>query len=56
MRLHGNEKTELIRKVPLFARCSKADIKEIAKLADEIDQSSDNLKARLSFIGERTAV
>jgi CRP/FNR family transcriptional regulator, cyclic AMP receptor protein len=37
VRLHGDQKTELIRKVPLFARCSKAELKEIAKLADEID-------------------
>jgi CRP/FNR family transcriptional regulator, cyclic AMP receptor protein len=37
MRLHGNEKAELIRNVPLFTRVSRADIKEIAKLADEID-------------------
>jgi CRP/FNR family transcriptional regulator, cyclic AMP receptor protein len=37
MRLHADQKTELIRKVPLFARVSRADIKEIAKLADEID-------------------
>src|SRR6266513_3926866 len=37
MRLHGDQKTELIRKVPLFARCSRAELKEIAKLADEID-------------------
>jgi CRP/FNR family transcriptional regulator, cyclic AMP receptor protein len=37
VRLGGTEKTELIRKVPLFARCSRADVKEIAKLADEID-------------------
>jgi lactoylglutathione lyase len=29
---------------------------DLRRLADEIDQSSDNLKARLSFIGERTAV
>src|SRR5436190_10304546 len=37
MRLHGDQKTALIRKVPLFARCSRAELKEIAKLADEID-------------------
>jgi len=28
---------ELIRKAPLFARCSRAEMKEIVKLADEID-------------------
>jgi CRP/FNR family transcriptional regulator, cyclic AMP receptor protein len=28
---------ELIRKAPLFARCSRTEMKEIVKLADEID-------------------
>ena len=37
MRLGGNQKIDLIRKVPLFARCSRAELKEIAVLADEID-------------------
>lgn len=37
MRLGGNEKTDLIHKVPLFSRCSRTDVKAIAKLADEID-------------------
>jgi CRP/FNR family cyclic AMP-dependent transcriptional regulator len=37
VRLHGNQKIDLIRKVPLFARCSRAELKEIALLADEID-------------------
>lgn len=39
MRLHHNEKEDLIRKVPLFSRCSSGEIREIAKLADEIDLS-----------------
>jgi len=37
VRLGGNQKIDLIRKVPLFARCSRAELKEIALLADEID-------------------
>ena len=37
MRLGGNQKIDLIRKVPPFARCSRAELKEIALLADEID-------------------
>jgi len=37
VRLGGNQKTDLIHKVPLFARCSRAELKEIAMLADEID-------------------
>ena len=32
-----DQKSELIRHVPLFARCSRAEVKEIAHLADEID-------------------
>jgi CRP-like cAMP-binding protein len=35
--LGGNQKIDLIRKVPLFARCSRTELKEIALLADEID-------------------
>jgi CRP-like cAMP-binding protein len=37
VRLNRDQKTELIRKAPLFARCSRRDLKEIAMLADEID-------------------
>jgi CRP-like cAMP-binding protein len=37
VRLGRDQKTELIRNVPLFSRCSRAEVKEIAKLADEID-------------------
>jgi CRP/FNR family cyclic AMP-dependent transcriptional regulator len=32
-----NEKVELIKKVPLFAHCSKRELQEVAQLADEID-------------------
>jgi CRP-like cAMP-binding protein len=37
MRLAHNAKIDHIRKVPLFARCSKKELAEVAKLADEID-------------------
>ena len=37
MRLGKDAKIELIRKVPLFSRCSKRQLQEVAKLADEID-------------------
>jgi CRP/FNR family transcriptional regulator, cyclic AMP receptor protein len=36
-RITKNDKVELIRSVPLFARCSKKELGEIASLADEID-------------------
>jgi CRP/FNR family cyclic AMP-dependent transcriptional regulator len=35
--LRRNEKVELIKKVPLFANCSKGELAEIAHIADEID-------------------
>jgi CRP-like cAMP-binding protein len=37
MGLGRNAKVELIRGVPLFSRCSKKELAEVAKLADEID-------------------
>lgn len=35
--INKNEKVELIKSVPLFARCSRKELGEIAALADEID-------------------
>ena len=35
--LRRNQKVDLLREVPLFARCSKRELAEIATLADEID-------------------
>ena len=35
--LRRNEKVELIKRVPLFAHCSKRELREVAQLADEID-------------------
>jgi CRP/FNR family transcriptional regulator, cyclic AMP receptor protein len=37
VRLHKNAKVELLKSVPLFARCSKKELAEIATIADEID-------------------
>jgi CRP/FNR family transcriptional regulator, cyclic AMP receptor protein len=37
VRLGRNQKVELIRRSPLFARCSRKELGEIALLADEID-------------------
>jgi CRP-like cAMP-binding protein len=41
MALGRNAKIDLIRGVPLFARCSRAEIAEVAKIADEIDVGVD---------------
>jgi CRP/FNR family cyclic AMP-dependent transcriptional regulator len=35
--LRKNAKIELLKRVPLFERCSKAELAEIAMLADELD-------------------
>jgi len=35
--LPRNAKVELIRGVPLFARCTRAEVAEVAKIADEVD-------------------
>jgi CRP/FNR family cyclic AMP-dependent transcriptional regulator len=37
VRLGHNQKIDLIRKVPLFSRLSKSELRELAMLADEID-------------------
>jgi CRP/FNR family transcriptional regulator, cyclic AMP receptor protein len=35
--LHKNAKLELISRVPLFERCSKRELEQVASLADEVD-------------------
>ena len=37
MRLHKDAKVDLISRVPLFARCSKKELRMIANLADQIE-------------------
>ena len=37
MRLGKNSKVDAIKRAPLFAQCSRRDLEEIAKIADEID-------------------
>jgi CRP-like cAMP-binding protein len=37
MRLHRDAKIDALKQVPLFSRCSKKELGEIAKIADEID-------------------
>jgi CRP-like cAMP-binding protein len=38
VQLRRDAKLELLKGVPLFARCSKADLRQIARLADEVDR------------------
>jgi CRP/FNR family transcriptional regulator, cyclic AMP receptor protein len=35
--LRKNAKLELLKRVPLFSRCSKQELSEVAMLADELD-------------------
>ena len=37
MRLHRDKKVELLSRVPLFADCSKKELRQVASIADEID-------------------
>ena len=37
MRLRKDAKTELLRRAPLFANCSKQELSAIGRIADEID-------------------
>ena len=37
MALGRNAKADLIRRVPLFAHCTRAELAEVASIADEID-------------------
>ena len=37
MRLHKDAKVDLISRVPLFARCSKKELRLIANLADQVE-------------------
>ena len=46
MALGRNAKIELLKKVPLFARCSKNELKELALIADEIDLRDGHVLTR----------
>jgi CRP-like cAMP-binding protein len=37
VRLGGDAKIDLLKKVPLFAGCSKAELRELARSTDEVD-------------------
>ena len=46
MPLRRDAKVELLKKVPLFADCSKAELRELAKSADEIDLREGTVMTR----------
>lgn len=46
MRLGGNAKIDLLKRVPLFAGCSKAELRALASSADEIDLRAGSVLTR----------
>jgi CRP-like cAMP-binding protein len=44
--LHRDAKLELLKQVPLFAACSKRELGEIARVADEIDVRAGTVLTR----------
>lgn len=46
MALRKNLKIELLKRVPLFSRCSKGELETIAKAADELDFKEGKVLAR----------
>ena len=50
MPLSKNEKVELFKRIPLFAECTKAELIEVAIIADEREASTGD---RLTVEGER---
>ena len=52
MRLRRDAKLELLKEVPLFARCSKADLRQIATLADEVELDEGTTLIREGAYGQ----
>ena len=46
MALGKNAKIELLKRVPLFAGCSKAELRELALIADELDLRDGHVLTR----------
>ena len=46
MQLHKDKKVELLSRVPLFSGCSKKELRQIARIADEIDLSQGKVLTR----------
>lgn len=46
MALRRDAKVELLKKVPLFADCSKSELRELAKSADELDLREGTILTR----------
>jgi CRP/FNR family transcriptional regulator, cyclic AMP receptor protein len=51
--LRKNAKVEMLKRVPLFARCSKKELGEIAQIADEIDLPEGKVLTKEGASGRR---
>lgn len=51
MRLGRNAKIDLLKRVPLFSACSKAELRELARSADEIDLREGHVLTREGHAG-----
>jgi CRP/FNR family cyclic AMP-dependent transcriptional regulator len=54
--LHKNAKVELIKRVPLFAGCSKRELAEVAGIADEIEMPAGSALTREGATGHEFLV
>ncbi len=54
--LRKDAKVELLKRVPLFERCSKRELKEIASVADELNLPSGRNLAREGATGKEFVV
>jgi CRP/FNR family transcriptional regulator, cyclic AMP receptor protein len=54
--LHKNAKVELIKRVPLFAGCSRRELAEVAGIADEIEMPAGSALTREGATGHEFLV
>ena len=54
--LRKNAKIELIKSVPLFARCSKRELTEVAGIADELDLDAGSTLTKQGARGQEFVV
>jgi CRP-like cAMP-binding protein len=54
--LGRDAKIDLLKRVPLFADCSKRELREISAVADEIDLPADSMLTREGASGQELVV
>jgi hypothetical protein len=56
MLLGRNDKIELLRKIPLFAGCTKTELRKLATIADEVNLRKGYLLTREGRLGHEFLV